>query len=431
MSYFIGFLIFIATLAAADPAFAADHVTPIHDAKETLSYLFAVIISLFIFFGAVLAPRMTSLFTNWLPPRNTFRDCVFGIIWGLIFGYIYNVAHGNMSILNLGFILGAILGAIFGIIFRCTFEVTLGIISGIICALLIITIMAFVSIMYDITWGDTTWLAIFCDLLGTKKKEDTLAFIGGIIGGTLATINAVMIYFRSNSQDQNNILVEKGHTEDRFRFATKALESKKPVTLISAFYQFYYLAKHNQVSDFKKNIFDVLCSYLRDINNKNRTNKNRTNNEKDMLKIHDKEGMPMEYYQKLINALFMPDDNLSKDVPIQLWALKTFPRVFLKFNSLLPFAQFDANLKDVNFTKLDLSKAYFANANLSDANLSDANLSNAYLSNANLSNTDCQNAKLKSNQLQNVFSFDGANFRNTGIKLADLPSGKGMPITDE
>ena len=73
----------------------------------------------------------------------------------------------------------------------------------------------------------------------------------------------------------------------------------------------------------------------------------------------------------------------------------------------------------------DLQGIYLSGANLSGANLTDADLSGANLSGAN-----CRKAKLKSEQLQNVFSIDGADFRDTGIKPIDLPLNKGTPITD-
>ena len=105
----------------------------------------------------------------------------------------------------------------------------------------------------------------------------------------------------------------------------------------------------------------------------------------------------------------------------------------------------DANLAGVSLAGKNLSDTNLSGANLSGADLSGADLSNADLSDANLSGADlsdsrvflsnkganCRNAKLKSEQLQDVLSFNGADFRGTGIKRADLPSGKGTPITDE
>ena len=110
-----------------------------------------------------------------------------------------------------------------------------------------------------------------------------------------------------------------------------------------------------------------------------------------------------------------------------------------------------ANLSNTNFKGENLVNANLSNADFSGANLVDSDLSNADLSsmvldissskpirmvitdikNADLSNANCRKAKLKSEQLQGVSGFDQADFRDTGIKLADLPSGKGTPVTDE
>ena len=404
MSYFIGFLIFIATLAT-DPAFAVDNPTLIHDAQGIFRTLLIIIIS------CIVLGMLSSLFitipadTNQLPPRHATSDML-GIISGTAFGTILGWAISGWAIL--GAILGFILGFILGLILRGTgagINMTWGIVLGAVFGLLAAMVTAFVSIA-----GDTTWLAVFCDWLGTKEKEDTLTFIGGIIGGILAVINAIMIYIRSKSQDNNNDLIEKGHVEDRFRFATKALESKNPVMLISAFYQFYYLAKHIHIHDFKKNIFDVLCCYLRDINSE-------TN---DKIKTHDEKDMPTEHYQKLLNVLFMPDDNLSIDERIRLWVLKKLPRFLLKSNSLFPFAQFNANLKNVNFTNSVLPNAYFANGNLEEANFTNANLAGANLAGADLSNANFQNAQLEKVNLKEVSSVEYTDFRNAKIGNRDI-----------
>ena len=175
MSYFIGVLIFVATLATTDPAFAADHVMPIHDANKELMLLFLSIIISFLVLGIMLSKRTTdSALTNQLLPRHITRDYILGTIWGAISGVIFGFASGWP-------ILGVISGVISGVILGGTgsaLNITFGAILGAIFGFFIAMSIAFIGVMYD-----TTWLAIFCDLFGTKGKKDTLIFIGGMIGG--------------------------------------------------------------------------------------------------------------------------------------------------------------------------------------------------------------------------------------------------------
>ena len=129
----------------------------------------------------------------------------------------------------------------------------------------------------------------------------------------------------------------------------------------------------------------------------------QTDDKEKQLKTHDKEGMPMEYYQKLLNVLFMLDDNLSIGLRIRFWLFKAYPNLFIKFKHLFPFAEFNADFKGGNFKELVLPNAYFANgnfegakvmnANLSEANLKGANLKGANLSGANLSGANLSRTK--------------------------------------
>ena len=68
MSYFIGFLIFVATFAAIDPAFAVDNPTPIDEAANQLLSIFFGIIIFFSAMGIMLFEKVTrSTFITGLP----------------------------------------------------------------------------------------------------------------------------------------------------------------------------------------------------------------------------------------------------------------------------------------------------------------------------------------------------------------------------
>ena len=347
MFYFIGFLIFVATFATANQAFAVDNPMLVHEAGVALSHTSLRLLGLGFFIGACLSEIIPS---PGLTNKTSLRD----------------------TILN-------------------------WMIAGTLCMVLTflgLMVIAFVRVMLDIG----IWSMIFNYFLGTEKKNDSLVFIGTVIGGSLAAINAIIIYFRVSSQERNNALVEKGHVEDRFRFATEKLESKESIALISAFYQFYYLAKHVHIHDFKKNIFDILCNCLHDMNSQRRTHEN---------------DMPTRYYQKLLNVLFMPDDILSIEFRTRLRLSKACPFPFIRIDSLLPFAKFNANLQDVCFKNSDLSNAYFARAIFKGVNFEGANLEGADFRYAEFTDTDLTKAK----------NVRGANFHGAIIN--------GKPISPE
>ena len=238
-------------------------------------------------------------------------------------------------------------------------------------------------------------------LLGTNTKIDTLAFIGGMLGGALAAINAMMIYARVSGQDYNNKLAEKEQIEGRFQFASKKLESRNSVTLIFAFYQFYYLAKQINIPLFKKNIFDVLCVYLQHINSN--------------IETHDGLGNPTRQYQTLLNVLFMPQDNSSFGLRVRSRLSKACPSFYSGGSYLFPFAKFNANFKNVDFTNMNLSNAYFAHGKFEKVTFTGADLEGANFKYAEFIDTDLSKAKAKG------ADFYRATINGRPILLKDLP----------
>ena len=346
MSYFIGFLIFVATFATANQAFAVDNPMLVHDAGVILSDIGFRILGLSFVIGMFLSNTIQSPeLTNKISFRHTLLNMV---IAGTLFAIL----------------------TFFGLM-----------------------VIAFVRVMLEVD----IWHMIFNYLLGTENKHDSLIFIGTVMGGLLAAINATIIYFRFSSQERKNVLTEKGLIEDRFRFATRELVSKNSIMLISVFHQFYYLAKHHYVHDFRKNIFDVLCSYLHEINNR--------------IGTHDWKGKPLDQYQKLLNVLFMTDDNSSIGIRTRLRLSKACPRLLVNINPLFPFAKFNTNLKNVSFLNSDLSNAYFARATFEKVDFEGANLEEADFRYAEFTNTNLKKAK----------NAKGANFYKATMNNKPIP----------
>ena len=315
-SYFIGFLIFVATIMT-NQALAADALTPVHEYGMVILVRVCIILA-----SAFILPLLYGMIRITLD-RDQPEDKA---------AYFVNML--TYSVLSTMWVL-------FGLI-----------------------VLAFVKVMMNMTW-----LSIFCDWLGTKDKKDTLTFIGFGMGGALASINGIALHIRAREQGRNNQLIEKGHFENRFKFASETLKSENSVMLVSAFYQFYYLAKCHNVGDFRKNIFDVLCFYLR-----------RRLKEKSIT----------EECQKLLDILFKSEYRAM-------------------------FRKFYADLQSVNF---------------SHANLSNADLSNADLSNANLQKAQLKGANLRDVYSIEKADFRGAKIGDKDITKTDIPNNKGNYYAD-
>ena len=232
-------------------------------------------------------------------------------------------------------------------------------------------------------------------LIGTQSKKETILFVFFGMGGILAAINAVAINRRADAQARNNELVEKGHINERFKSATENLGHDDASVRIASFYQFYYLAKEGE-ENFRRNIFEILCSRLRSISK---------------CKSHTKEdGRPTAECQTLLNILFHP-----KYQPVFNKFKPDLRRAYLAWTNLGRMSLAHANLTLANLTCSDLK----------NTNLEGADLTRAILAGANLTNVD----------FKNVHSIKGADFRQTKIggrpiTKDDLPADKGEYYAD-
>ena len=235
--------------------------------------------------------------------------------------------------------------------------------------------------------------------LGTNHplpfKKETIEFIAFGMGGVVATIVAAAVNRRARAQERNNELIEAGHLNDRFQNVTEHLGHQDSSVRIAAFYQFYYLAKDQQDNNFKKSVFEILCSCLRSMPQ----NKSHSTGE-------DGAEYPTAECQTLLDVLFDP-----------------------KYCTVFDGNEFYPDLRKAYLTNAALSHAKLLRANLSNANLSSAKLSNANLSNAglwqaNLSNawlifTNLSNANLWGTNLSEAYLI-GANFSGAKLFRANL-----------
>ena len=322
--------------------------------------------------------------------------------------------------------------------------------SAVLWLILILMSFAFVSVMIfdDVARIISCWLGIYSSK-GNLPRHETLKFIGFMMSGVLAAIGVIAINRRAEAQTEsakaqeksaeaqaksaeaqteNNELIQKGRDDARFQSITENLGHSRSSVRIAAFYRFYYYAsKEGQSDQFKKDVFEILCSYLRTMAKETSECKKK------------KEEYEMERHT-LFNILFK-DKFKSKgnglipdDVPADL------QHVHLDEMELS-----HANLSNANLFNANLSGASLIDANLSDAKFIKAILSGAYLigtdcskaiffgadlSDANLESVNFQGAELKSAKLKNAFSIKGADFRGATIlgmpiKRDDIPDNKG------
>ena len=238
--------------------------------------------------------------------------------------------------------------------------------------------LAFLLMILIWTMFSEYMLNLFGGLLGTKSsKAETLKFIGSGVVGVFAVIGTIMGYDRINEEANRNRLAEKKHRDEQFNSASNNLRDKNSVARISALDQFHDLAKHYNVVDFRKRIFDTLCSHLCH-----------------SFKIEKfKKGPITQECQTLLDILF-------------------------KFEGECIFYEFDANLQDVYLSHANLRQAKLSSVNLSNADLSDADFFGANIQNAMLIRTNLRNAKIKYVILYN------ACFQCARLEHADLSFSK-------
>ena len=198
---------------------------------------------------------------------------------------------------------------------------------------------------------------IFAWLLGTRSKKETIEFIAFGIGGLLAVMGAIALNRRATAQEKNN-------DDIRFQDIMIGLGDKETTIRVASFYRFYYLAcKEVQTDDFRNNVFEMLCSYLRTMSSE----------------IPNTKKEKHEYYtesQTLFDILFKGR-----------FKSKEKGEGLISDNVL-------ANLRKINLTGIDVSGA-------------------------NLSNTDFREAQLKDVKFDDVHAIVSADFR--GATIGDRP----------
>ena len=220
---------------------------------------------------------------------------------------------------------------------------------------------------------------------------------------------------------------EKGDISKQYEIAIEKLESGNSDIRIASFHQLHCIAK-GCPDDFKKVIFDDLCTYLRNMSR-----------ERSHATIQRRE-CPTKECNMLLNVLFRP-----ADISIFSKFEADLHGAYLIRTHLVALRFKNANLSEADFSHARFFRANFIGANLLHVNLSgaslwgadlsDTDLSGANLSGANLSEANLWEAQLKGANLHDVHSIEQADFH--GAKIGDkpitedaIPAGKGEYYAD-
>ena len=216
-----------------------------------------------------------------------------------------------------------------------------------------------------------TWLGV-----KSEKKAETVKLIAYGIIGTLAAINAVVINRRARAQEKKN-------DDYRFQHLVHDLGHEKATVRVTSFNRFYYLAskeKGEKGEKLSKDIFEILCSYLRV-----------------MSSSHP--------YTSKEKYEYLAESQILFDV--------LFKGKFKSNDPAKPGLIHDkitVDLRNANFADID-----FSNANLSNAKFQKAKFTHINFSNANLSNAKFQKAEFNSANLDTAFPVRGANFNDATL----------------
>lgn len=240
--------------------------------------------------------------------------------------------------------------------------------------------------------------------INKNSKETAVTILGGGIVILLAAINAVAVYQRTGAQIDHNILVEKGHVQDRFKAAVEHLGSAQIIIRIAAFREFHYLARDNE--ELRADIFDILCDYLRHTTKAGNYSGNN--------------GSPTAEVQKLLDILFKPQDEKYifaefsadlRDVVLNSANLR---------DACMKGAKFGMHISDIDFTRADLQKANFRDCDLTTVILHYARMQNADLSNSLISGSFlCAKMQLQGTKLINAH-WAGTDLTSAQLQGADL-----------
>jgi len=248
---------------------------------------------------------------------------------------------------------------------------------------------------------------------------ETVKFIVYLIGGLLLIWQIYLTNRRTKASEQtaeasmkvaqatieNIRILEKGQVQERFKNAIDQLGHSSEAINLGAVYTLHHIAK--DCIDLRKSIFDILCSYIRQIT----TGK---------LYQEDANEAPGIIVQSILNLLFISKNEMS----IYNLYQADLQNAYLKRASLVNAYLVGANLKNANLMGANLNGAILNKANFNNVDLSEAVMSDAIFREANLTESVLNHSDLNGTDftgtLMNLSSLNCADLSNAILYDADL-----------
>ena len=270
---------------------------------------------------------------------------------------------------------------------------------------LAVLFVAFVAVMFsEYAQGCVGGLLGFSE---KSEKNETLAFLGFAMGGTLLAVQAVIANRRAKAMEETaqaqaratkqqakaNQNTESGQRQERLRNAIEHLGHSSDSVRLGGAYELFHLAQDTQ--SLRQTVLAIFCAHVR-----------RTTAQSQYIGQHALK--PSEEIGSLLHLLFVQGHAIFKGCYINLrgsWL-------------------HGADLRNARLDGADLAVARLRGANLVEARLRGVNLSLAHLQSAYLVDAQLQGANLSGSGFQGAdllrAHLHGAAFRQTKLHEACL-----------
>jgi len=264
----------------------------------------------------------------------------------------------------------------------------------------------------------TSFEYVACYLYGESPnyRGEYAKLISTTFVGFLAIVALWLNYKRTKSIDKQtanqtnqikelvkqNQISEKGQVNERFKNAIVHIGSDNSAIVLGGIYALHEIAR--DVKEFRKTVFEILCSYLREKTSKDKDWKEFT--------IQEQE----DYEQPIVNQTII--DLLFKSTDLEEYIYDGLCAKLSRikcFNADLTYA----HLKGAELKYAHLDGSVFDNASLESANLFGASLESAKLNHAHLMNTNFYHTHLEDAVLRDAILCN-ANVFESYLSGADL-----------
>jgi len=216
-----------------------------------------------------------------------------------------------------------------------------------------------------------------------KYNGEFVKFILTIIGGGFIYYGLLLNARRTKAVEKQNKLTRKGQVDERFKNAIEHLgRSTEDAIVLGGIYALHRIAQEDQ--SYRKTVFDILCSYIRDKTSSLKLWDEIPEGEKGTIK-------PTIVIQTIIDLLFKISD--SQDYI---------------------YTGLKANLNGIRCIHANFNGAHLVDADMNNAHMEGTELNDVHLESANMVMIKCEGTEIKNTH------FEGADLNYANFEGADL-----------